>query len=296
MDYSACLECGSTSLVQTTSDVVCASCGLVQAGSMAVSEEMDPHRLHVSGDLLNEPSRYPSLFTVCHPDGGQRASDAERPPDARKKMRIFGGRSTPVKTKKRRQVEAHAKEIIDGLRIPDGIATAALDMLRDMPKITGRRMDKCVAVAMACIYITCHRAGVTRSFRELSKASGISSRVIVREHKAICNVGIDEGASRSAVVVIEDRLANDIMARAIEGIPPLDMDQRRKLAATARKLLSDNASVHTQGKRPMTVAAAFAWKAVVEEGLDEQLSLTLGQVANACNVHVSSVRDLMKKL
>lgn len=277
---SRCAECKSESLVQTIEDVVCTECGLVQRGSMSISEEPAHHADPMRCD---EPVRYPSLFSVSHPEGPRHEPQRIR--------NRYGTSSTQKAFKKKTgsTIEERGKDAVQRLMLPDSLVSSVMALYEEATRDSMCKDARKLATMAACIHATCADRGVTRSYKEVSNASGVPKKDIIRESRILESRGLRAKVDGA-------RTSTDIVVRCVGAMAKLDLKARRSVAALARTNIERCDQIHLHGKTPTTVAGVFIWDSVLALGYDRTLSVTLKDVESAVGVKKITIKDLMAKI
>ncbi|MEM2188796.1 MAG: TFIIB-type zinc ribbon-containing protein, partial [Nitrososphaerota archaeon] len=227
-----CPECKSADLVERDGEVVCRRCGLVlytvidespEWRAFTLEEEMRKSRTGILEALWVHDKGLTTVIGGVNVDGRGRKIPAHRRIRFLA-LRKWQRRSSAYRADERNLAKALGEMglLASKLNLPHHVLNEASAIyrrvLKDKSAIKGRDIG---AVAAASIYAACRIAGISKSLKEVARASGLSAKQLGRTYRFIINrlnitVPAEDPAVHVKLIVERLNLPGEVEAEALK--------------------------------------------------------------------------------
>ncbi|MCL5672540.1 MAG: transcription factor IIB [Nitrososphaerota archaeon] len=172
------------------------------------------------------------------------------------KMRKWQSRSRTINSEERglSNVLSKISELCDALNLPDNVAETAAQIYRTSAKKKVAKSKSILGMTAATVYLACRKCGVSRTLKEVARASGMEKGSVARYFRLVLKEVEKEYVPPPSVEKYISKLVN---------IAKIDARVER-LALTLSRKTSD--SRISSGKAPAGLAAAYVYLSSVMVG------------------------------
>ena len=172
------------------------------------------------------------------------------------KMRKWQSRSRTINSEERglSNVLSKISELCDALNLPDNVAETAAQIYRTSAKKKVAKSKSILGMTAATVYLACRKCGVSRTLKEVARASGMEKGSVARYFRLVLKDVEKEYVPPPSVEKYISKLVN------IAKIDP----RVEHLALTLSRKTSD--SRISSGKAPAGLAAAYVYLSSVMVG------------------------------
>ncbi|MDG6920116.1 MAG: transcription factor IIB [Nitrososphaerota archaeon] len=172
------------------------------------------------------------------------------------KMRKWQSRSRTISSEERglSNVLSKISELCDALNLPDNVAETAAQIYRTSAKKKVAKSKSVLGMTAATVYLACRKCGVSRTLKEVARASGMEKGSVARYFRLVLKEVEKEYVPPPSVEKYISKLVN---------IAKIDT-RVEHLALTLSRKTSD--SRISSGKAPAGLAAAYVYLSSVMVG------------------------------
>jgi transcription initiation factor TFIIB len=175
-------------------------------------------------------------------------------------------------------------EFGEGMNLPNTVLKSAKKIYKDFEtkkkrKIRGSNSD---AFIVAVLYIACKENGLSRTFKELARETGIKELEVRRMYQQLTKHLGPMGSSRSTPVA-----PHDLVIRICSHL------RLQPAVMYLAQQIAKNGASRLEGKSPSSIAAASILMAVKHENVSE---CTEREIATAASISPSTVKNIYKEM
>ena len=198
------------------------------------------------------------------------------------KMRKWQSRSRTINSEERglSNVLSRISELCDALNLPDNVAETAAQIYRISAKKKVAKSKSILGMTAATVYLACRKCGVSRTLKEVARASGMEKGSVARYFRLVLKEVEKEYVPPPSVEKYISKLVN---------VAKID-SRVEHLALTLSRKTSD--SRISSGKAPAGLAAAYVYLSSVMVGAH----LPQREVAEFAEVTEVTVRNRCREI
>ncbi|MDG6916230.1 MAG: transcription factor IIB [Nitrososphaerota archaeon] len=198
------------------------------------------------------------------------------------KMRKWQSRSRTINSEERglSNVLSRISELCDALNLPDNVAETAAQIYRTSAKKKVAKSKSILGMTAATVYLACRKCGVSRTLKEVARASGMEKGSVARYFRLVLKEVEKEYVPPPSVEKYISKLVN---------VAKID-SRVEHLALTLSRKTSD--SRISSGKAPAGLAAAYVYLSSVMVGAH----LPQREVAEFAEVTEVTVRNRCREI
>ncbi len=288
---STCPTCGKWLIGDYyKGEVICPSCGFVVSEQ---AEDRGPEWKAIDPEDKAKRVRVGSPRTVALHDFGLSTEIGREMKDSQGRYLDRGARSQYYKLQKwQRRVRttpaerslsgvlAKIAEVSNALNLPKNVLETAAQIYRNSARLKVARSKSIIGMTAASVYLACRKCGVSRSLKEISRASHIDKRTVAKYYRLVLKEVETEYIPPPSIWKYISKLSN---------IAKIDPKVERLALHLARK--TDDSTI-SSGKAPAGLAAAYVYMSSVMLGVH----IPQREIADVAEVSEVTIRNRCREI